>query len=613
MLDGSGSFNEAFYRGSDGQSKWLPWRGSNEGFDSSINRNIDTDAPLPIAEPLVYSADAEQFFDRVEFQGPTREALYAALIDALVTAGVWSKLDALWILAAREEPTALANLKSSSFTATKNNTPVFEIDRGYTGSDGAGTSSYLNSTFNPSTAPSPQFTQNSAHISAWQITTTSEDVVIMGQGSGVNIFPRFAGDAYTRVNDNAEMAGTAVATPAGHTLGNRSTSSARQSYKDGASILTDNANTSKAVTNTDMLLLASNAGATISNKQAAVFSIGSSLTSTEVADFFTALDAYLTAVGAAAADAQTIEPPLFTNNQTFFGPTVKLNLAPALFTNNQTFFGPTVELNIRPGLFTNNQTFFGPTLRMDQELLPSLHINNQTFFGPTVKLNIVVPLFTNNQQFFLPTLKLNLKPTLFTNNQTFFAPTIKLNLNPGLFTNAQTFFAPTIELNIAPTLFTNISTIFPPLLLQDGANQTLVPPLLTNNQTFFSATLELNIVVPLFTNVQTFFAPSVELNILPPLLTNTSVLFPPTLVTTGDQVVRPPLLENANVFFTLTVSTPAPVAPEVTPEFPLSRVIRSRTNREVGLSAIPPSPWPINSTTGGPPRTRVRRRPGPIR
>jgi hypothetical protein len=250
------------------------------------------------AAGVTYSSEAQQFFDRVDDPGETRKGHYADMIDALVVAGVWSKLDALYMLAAADEATALTNLVSADYEATKVNTPAFSADDGYTGSDGAGTSSYLNSNFNPSTAGSPKFTQNSAHIGVWQLTTTEEDVVIMGQGSGVNIFPSFSGDAYTRVNDNSEMAGAAVASAEGFTLGNRSTSSARQSYKNGASILTDGANTSKAVTNANMLLLASNGGAAISNKQAAVFTIGSSLTSTEVGDYYTAVAAYLTAVGA---------------------------------------------------------------------------------------------------------------------------------------------------------------------------------------------------------------------------------------------------------------------------------------------------------------------------
>ena len=49
-------------------------------------------------------------------------------------------------------------------------------------------------------------------------------------------------------------------------------------------------------------------------------------------------------IGTSAAVAQSLTPDLFTNTQTFFGPTVSATyaLTPDLFTNTQTFYGPTV-------------------------------------------------------------------------------------------------------------------------------------------------------------------------------------------------------------------------------------------------------------------------------
>jgi hypothetical protein len=54
-----------------------------------------------------YSAEAQQFFSRISNPDGTRKALYATMIDALVTAGVWAKLDAFYMLAAADAAAAL--------------------------------------------------------------------------------------------------------------------------------------------------------------------------------------------------------------------------------------------------------------------------------------------------------------------------------------------------------------------------------------------------------------------------------------------------------------------------------------------------------------------------
>lgn len=68
-----------------------------------------------------------------------------------------------------------------------------------------------------------------------------------------------------------------------------------------------------------------------------------------------------------AAGAQTLTPGLFTNDQTFFSPTVTQSgatqtLTPGLYTNQQTFYAPTVTQTsgqtVYPSLFTNTNIFF---------------------------------------------------------------------------------------------------------------------------------------------------------------------------------------------------------------------------------------------------------------
>jgi hypothetical protein len=91
---------------------------------------------------------------------------------------------------------------------------------------------------------------------------------------------------------------------------------------------------------------------------------------------------------------QTLTPSLYTNDQTFFSPTVTQSgatqtLTPGLYTNDQTFYAPTVStgaVTITPDLFTNTQSFYSPTIVQAtiQTLLPDLFVNANIIFPPTI-------------------------------------------------------------------------------------------------------------------------------------------------------------------------------------------------------------------------------------
>lgn len=109
------------------------------------------------------------------------------------------------------------------------------------------------------------------------------------------------------------------------------------------------------------------------------------------------------------AGAQTVNPSLYTNNQSFYAPTITatVTVSPSLLTNNQTFYAPTATpgaLTVSPSLLTNNQTFYAPTATPGAVTLqPSLVTNNQTFYAPSVGQGgaVVYPsLFTNTNIFF---------------------------------------------------------------------------------------------------------------------------------------------------------------------------------------------------------------------
>src|SRR5690348_1100684 len=98
---------------------------------------------VPVSRAVItpggYHPASIQFFQRVSGLTATRQRLYDKMIRGLNAAGIWQKLDALYILAAPTTAIALTNLVSSSFSGTANGSPTFVADQGYTGSEGSTT------------------------------------------------------------------------------------------------------------------------------------------------------------------------------------------------------------------------------------------------------------------------------------------------------------------------------------------------------------------------------------------------------------------------------------------------------------------------------------------
>jgi len=236
-----------------------------------------------------------------------RKVTVDVLIKGLKTDAVWAKLDRLWIFAAENTPSALTDMVADAL-AVANGSPSFTTDRGYTGVDGS-TTVYVDTGFNPTTAPTPNFVLNSAHVSAWSNTniTPSTGGALLGlsaTGGSTNstsIIPKdAAGNANFRINDTTPSAGVVNANSTGHYLANRSGASASQGYKNGSSVITPN-QTSGALVNASIAFLADNDttnGIFFGGPfQCTMGSIGGNLSSTDVTKFYNRLRTYMTAVG----------------------------------------------------------------------------------------------------------------------------------------------------------------------------------------------------------------------------------------------------------------------------------------------------------------------------
>ena len=252
------------------------------------------------------SAEAAQFFSRVADPGAARKTVYSTLIDGLVSDGVWAKLDVLCMLAAANSATALTNLKSASFNPTAVAAPTFTADRGFTGN---GTSSYLNSNFNPATAGG-QYTLNSATLGSYIRSTNAAgaNVALIACFDGSN-FAQFSGTAAALFGsvcliNNATASSDLASRAAGLFIVSRSASNLTKVYVNGvASSMSDPAAASVAVPNANLFVSARNFGGgdLFSPLQCAAYVIGSGLNDAQALALTTRIDDYMTAVGADVA------------------------------------------------------------------------------------------------------------------------------------------------------------------------------------------------------------------------------------------------------------------------------------------------------------------------
>lgn len=256
---------------------------------------------------VVYEPEATALFLR--FTTPptgARKIRINNLIRTLKSGGGWAKLDAFYVLAAANAQASGLNWIADAYNLTPVNSPTFTADRGYTGN---GSSSYLNTGYNPTTAVGAKLALNSGHVAAWNLTSRSAaGTALIGSRntaitSWIEIEPRVnvSGDKFVhRVNSGGGTT-TANTSSDGYFVANRSGPSASQGFRNGVEV-GSSTTSSLLIPNATIMLLARGTEAgfadALSSDQIAAASIGASLTADEVAVTYAALTAYLTGVGA---------------------------------------------------------------------------------------------------------------------------------------------------------------------------------------------------------------------------------------------------------------------------------------------------------------------------
>lgn len=246
---------------------------------------------------------ATDFLARTSGLNAAYTSAYTTMIDGLVSDGVWSLLDALYMLWSQDSTTALLNLCSASFPLVVHGSPTFAASAGYTGVTGSSTV-YLDTQYVPATAAGV-FTQNSAHISVYVNTPNG----LLGQSamgtygdnnSGLFIAPRYSGDSnnYVGLNDAGNGASTPSSNSDGFWVVSRSDASTLTQYRNASSFPAPNTTSLGPASTYSIVLLARGFGggsiAQGSGFQMSAASIGAALTSGQVTSFYNRINQYFT-------------------------------------------------------------------------------------------------------------------------------------------------------------------------------------------------------------------------------------------------------------------------------------------------------------------------------
>lgn len=271
-------------------------------FRPHLGRGFPQVASTTMSEGVGYDAAASALFARFTTPPTTaRKAQINTLIVSLKAAGVWAKLDALYLMAAADAQAARRNWIADAFNLTAVSSPTFTADRGYAGD---GSAARLGTGFIPSTAGGVM-TVNSAHLSIWDRTSRAAAGQVqagaLNASTGTQIASRYTGNVTIAGVNDAASANLASSNSDGHFLVNRSGASSREIYRNGASV-GSYTQVSVSLPPIEMYLLCRNltgVAQLLTTDQLAAASVGASLTAGEALSFYNAVNTYLQAVGAA--------------------------------------------------------------------------------------------------------------------------------------------------------------------------------------------------------------------------------------------------------------------------------------------------------------------------
>lgn len=211
--------------------------------------------------------------------------------------GCGAPFDAIFVFATDSAADAALNICGTSYSLTSTGS-TFTANSGYVST---GAAVYVSSNFNPTTATSPNYVQNSAHLSVWDAAITDGGRQVgsdlAGNSGNAHIHANFSGSAFFRIGDPG-AAGAANGGKSGLYFGNRSGASAWQGYNDctGTQLVSG---TDASVTPDNSTMAWPDSGTTSADLIRAG-SIGGSVSASNEAKFCTRLTTLITATHGSA-------------------------------------------------------------------------------------------------------------------------------------------------------------------------------------------------------------------------------------------------------------------------------------------------------------------------
>lgn len=174
--------------------------------------------------------------------------------------GSGSVFDRLGVMAMANSADALLDLCGHTTTLVTHGSPTFTANQGFTGGTDNGTTVFIDTGFNPTSAAG-LYTQNSAHIGAWtltNITSASSNAAFAGifDGTSSELFGAYRwtnGNTQAKINSGSGMT-YSPASAQGDYIVTRTSASSTTVYKNGSSIATGS-NASTGVPNLNLGLL----------------------------------------------------------------------------------------------------------------------------------------------------------------------------------------------------------------------------------------------------------------------------------------------------------------------------------------------------------------------
>ncbi len=240
-----------------------------------------------------------------------RKRAMVRLIASLLTAGVWDRLDALWLTAAHDAQAARLNWIADRYNLTAINSPAFTVDRGYKGD---GSAAYLTTGFigggasdkSQQDSATVGATIRQASVSGTRVIIGATDTTAPSGSGGTRLMTRYdsGGGTYVSmmaVNDSSNSAAVGGALMALGTYTITRTSAATSDWYLGATLQATRASPSLAPT-TEVYLLADHfitgAANFLATEEISAAFAGGGLTATQVAGLTAALGIYHTTLGA---------------------------------------------------------------------------------------------------------------------------------------------------------------------------------------------------------------------------------------------------------------------------------------------------------------------------